>query len=115
MRQSLGGGASGQSGVRGMSDTDVAHLEQWCAARVGVEAFVEPQTFVNEMTVVLVANDGEWTRRRVGNPKTARKLGEHLSIPMYDVQKTGYPQRMRDHDERQRILKRRERQQRDGI
>ena len=32
----------------------------------GVEAFVEPKTTVTDLTVVLVAGDGEWTRRRAG-------------------------------------------------
>ena len=35
-----------------------------CAAP-GVEAYVEPKTTVTDVTVVLVADDGEWTRRRV--------------------------------------------------
>ena len=38
----------------------------------------------------------------------ARKLSDRLNIPVYDVQKVGYPQRMRDHDARQRILRDRE-------
>ncbi|WP_278314845.1 oxidoreductase [Lolliginicoccus levis] len=99
--------------VRGMRDSDLAHLADWAAARTGVEGFVEPPTFVNEMTVVLVAKDGEWTRRRVHNAKIARRVGEKLGIPLYDVQKTGYPQRMRDHNERQRIIEKRARQERD--
>jgi hypothetical protein len=32
-----------------------------------------------------------------------------LTIPIYDVQLLGYPQRMRDHDARERILRRRDR------
>ncbi|MBB3038930.1 hypothetical protein [Hoyosella altamirensis] len=115
MRRSFGGSGGGGTGgrLRGMSDTDVAHLEAWVAERKGVEAFVEPETFVNQLSVVLIAKDGEWTRRRVGDAKTARKLGERLSVPIYDVQKTGYPQRMREYDERQRILQRREQIKRD--
>ena len=31
----------------------------------GVEAYVEPKTTVTDVTVVLVAADGEWTRRRI--------------------------------------------------
>lgn len=114
MRRSFGGAGGGASGrVRGMQDADVAHLEAWAAQRTGVEAFVEPQTFVNQLSVVLVAKDGEWTRRRVGDTKAARKLGEHLGVPIYDVEKTGYPQRMRDYNQRQRILERREQAKRD--
>ena len=90
------------------SSSDRAHLADWTAARIGVEAYVEPETTVTPITVVLVANDGEWTRRAVGGEKGARKLGEDLKIPVYDVRKTGYPQRMRDHDARQKIIRRRE-------
>jgi hypothetical protein len=67
-----------------------------------VEAFVEPRTTVTETTVVLVAHDGEWTRRRVGGAQGARRLGERLGIPIYDVARVGYPQRMRDYTARQR-------------
>ncbi|MGC0364533.1 hypothetical protein ABH922_002517 [Rhodococcus sp. 27YEA15] len=95
---------------------DAEHLANWAHAHEGVEAYVEPETTVTEITVVLVAKDGEWTRRRVGGERGARKLGEDLKIPVYDVRKTGYPQRMRDHDERARIERKRarERELRDG-
>jgi hypothetical protein len=72
-----------------------------------VEAFVEPRTNVTDVTVVLVARDGEWTRRRVGGAAGARRLGEQLQIPVYDVQRVGYPQRMRDFDARRRAERRR--------
>ncbi|MFZ0833305.1 MAG: oxidoreductase, partial [Mycobacterium sp.] len=64
-------------------------------------------TSVTDVTVVLVAGDGEWPRRRVGGPGGARRLGERLQIPVYDVQRVGYPQRMRDYDARRRIERRR--------
>ena len=82
---------------------DLAYLQQWVAERTGVEAFVEPKTTVTDVTVVLVAGDGEWTRRRAGGDAGARRLNERLHIPVYDVQKVGYPQRMRDYDARRRI------------
>ncbi|MDJ0393029.1 oxidoreductase [Rhodococcus sp. G-MC3] len=82
------------------------YLAAWTVARIGVEAYVEPKTTVTPVTVVLVANDGEWTRRAV-DERNLRKLGPNLKIPVYDVRKTRYPQRMRDYDARQRILKRR--------
>lgn len=93
------------------SDSD--YLQQWAASRRGVEAFVEPQTMVTETTVVLVAQDGEWTRRGVGSAAGARRIGKRLKIPVYDAGKVGYPQRMRDYTERQRIL--RKRAQRDEL
>src|SRR5919107_623687 len=58
--------------------------------------YVEPRTSVTETTIVLVAADGEWTRRRIDGPDTARRLSRELGIPVYDAQVTGYPQRMRD-------------------
>ena len=51
---------------------------------------------------MLVAADGEWTRRRIDGPDVARKLSRDLSIPVYDAQVTGYPQRMRDWSARQK-------------
>src|SRR5918997_2195376 len=102
----------GRSGVlRGASAADSDHLEQWAASRRGVEAFVEPKTTVTETTVVLVAHDGEWTRRRVDGDEGVRRLGKRLRIPIYDVAQIGYPQRMRDYTARQRILREREQQQ----
>jgi hypothetical protein len=94
--------------TRTASSADVDYLEQWAASRQGVEAFIEPRTTVTETTVVLVAHDGEWTRRRVDGNQGARRLGKRLSIPVYDVALVGYPQRMRDHTARQRILRERE-------
>jgi len=99
---------SGTSGrPKKISDGAEDHLRSWTRARTGVEAFVEPQTTVTETTVVLVAHDGEWTRRRVGNPARAAKLARSMKIPIYDVQVVGYPQRMRDHDARERIQRKR--------
>jgi hypothetical protein len=82
---------------------DLSYMHQWVAEHAGVEAFVEPKTTVTDVTVVLVAADGEWTRRRAGGHAGARRLSERLQIPVYDVQKVGYPQRMRDYDARRRI------------
>jgi hypothetical protein len=86
---------------------DLQYLREWVATHTGVEAYVEPKTTVTELTVVLVAADGEWTRRRTGGEKGARRLSDQLKIPVYDVQKVGYPQRMRDFDSRRRIERKR--------
>jgi hypothetical protein len=99
----------GRGRSRRPDPADEAHLRAWAAAHEGVEAFVEPRTTVTETTVVLVAKDGEWTRRRVAGPAAARALARSLRMPIYDVQLVGYPKRMRDHDARQRILRERER------
>jgi hypothetical protein len=94
--------AAGRGGA-----AELAYLRDWTAQRQGVEAYVEPKTTVTDVTVVLVADDGEWTRRRVGGESGARRLSDQLQIPVYDVQKVGYPQRMRDHDARRRIERQR--------
>lgn len=94
-----GGQRTGRT--RAASTADLDHLEQWAAARSGVEAFIEPRTMVTEATVLLVAHDGEWTRRRVDSAHGAR-LAKRLRIPIYDVALVGYPQRMRDYTARQR-------------
>jgi len=91
--------------TRAAGRDDEAHLREWCAAHAGVEAFVEPRTAVTETTMLLVDRHGEWTRRRVPGPDAARKLARALKMPVYDVQLVGYPQRMRDHDARQKILR----------
>jgi hypothetical protein len=87
---------------RGLSGEDLAHLENFARTRRGVEAYVEPRTTMNAMTVVLVAHDGEFTRRRIGGPEDARELGHRLGIPVYDTNAVGYPSRMREWAARQR-------------
>lgn len=86
---------------RTASKADTAHLEEFARTRAGVEAYVEPQTAVTATTVVLVAADGEWTRRRIDGPDGARRFGQKLGLPVYDVAAVGYPQRMRDWTRRQ--------------
>ena len=99
----------GRPGVtRGSTSRDTSHLESWAASHRGVEAFVEPRTTVTETTVVLVAHDGEWTRRRIGDEPAAFRLGRKLGIPVYEVGKVGYPKRMREYTARQRAQSRRQ-------
>jgi uncharacterized NAD-dependent epimerase/dehydratase family protein len=78
------------------------HLRGFSTTRRGVEAYVEPATNVTAESVVLVATDGEWTRRAVGSRKAAFELARSLDIPVYDVLLTGYPKRMREWSSRQR-------------
>ena len=81
---------------------DLDHLESFVRTRRGVEAYVEPRTTVTETTVMLIADDGEWTRRRIDGPDGARRFARKLAIPIYDVRLMGYPQRMRDYNERRK-------------
>jgi len=96
-------GKSGSgTGDRPANRADVDYLEQFVRTRRGVEAFIEPRTTVTETTILLVAYDGEWTRRRIDGPDGARRFGHRLGIPVYDVNLVGYPQRMRDYNERRK-------------
>jgi hypothetical protein len=88
--------------LRTGTSADTGHLEEFIATRLGVEAFVEPRTTVTDTTIVLVAHDGEWTRRRVDGPHGAANFAKRQSIPLYDAAVVGYPQRMRDYNERQK-------------
>ncbi|AKK09256.1 hypothetical protein CTEST_09135 [Corynebacterium testudinoris] len=71
---------------------------------------MEPETVVNEMSVVLVDENGDFTRRRIGGPKGIDAVSKLLGVPVYDVEETGYPQRMRERIERERLLRKREEQ-----
>ncbi len=81
---------------RSAQSADLDHLQAWAGSRRGVEGFVEPETPTTATTLVLVAGDGEWTRRRVDSPKAAFGFGSKTSIPVYDVAAVGYPPRMRE-------------------
>ncbi|MEO5609428.1 MAG: hypothetical protein ABIQ61_11840 [Ornithinibacter sp.] len=81
----------------GGGDLDSArtHLRDFVASRRGVEAYVEPATNVTATTVVLIAHDGEWTRRALPTRPQAFEVARSLDVPVYDVNLTGYPARMR--------------------
>jgi len=81
---------------------DFLHLEQFVASRRGVEAFLEPKTTVTDVTVLLVAHDGEWTRRRVPSGEAARAWRNRVGIPVCDAALVGYPKRMREYNERRK-------------
>ncbi|MCJ7858567.1 oxidoreductase [Corynebacterium kalidii] len=90
---------------------DLDYLRRWAAQRQGVEGFVEPETLVNEMSVVFVDATGEWTRRRIGGPRGIDDVAAATGVRLHDAEKTGYPQRMRDRIERDRIIRKRLEQQ----
>src|ERR1700754_1628400 len=87
---------------REATSADIESLRAFARSRTGVEFYVEPETFATDTTAMAIAADGEWTRRRVGSPKVIQKVARDLNLPVYDVQITGYPQRMRDFNERRR-------------
>ncbi|MGC3994439.1 MAG: hypothetical protein QM779_10090 [Propionicimonas sp.] len=85
-----------------MESATVAHLEDFIASRRGVEAFIELPTSVTRATLLLIAHDGEWTRRSVASVEWARRFASRHKLPAYDAGVVGYPQRMRDYNARQR-------------
>lgn len=108
---------TGSTRVRASDRGDEEHLLAWLRERRGVEGFVEPRTAVSEITLLLVAHDGEWTRRRVPSIKWAHDFCNRQQVPSYDAAVVGVPQRMRDYNSRVRQAQKqrdRERQQRDS-
>ena len=79
-----------------------AHLDGFARSHRGVEAYVEPATNITATTVVLIAHDGEWTRRALPSRAEAFEIASALEVPVYDVNLTGYPARMRAWTNRQR-------------
>lgn len=79
---------------------DLEDLRAFVQSRTGVEFYVEPETTATDTTVMAVAKDGEWTRRRVGSPAVAAKLARRTGVPIYDVTVVGYPESMRRWNER---------------
>jgi len=102
MRRPGGGQARPGRGDRRVYDEAAARLRQFAATRNGVEGFVEPATSMTGPTMVFVARDGEWTRRRVPSAAAAHHLANTLGVPSYETRAVGYPQRMRDWTHRQR-------------
>ncbi|MEJ5915410.1 hypothetical protein [Pseudokineococcus sp. 1T1Z-3] len=99
-----GGGRepSPRSAARAERGEASSHLAEFARTRVGVEAYLEPATTEAGLTLLLIATDGEWTRRRVPDARTAQSFAQDLAMPFYDVNFTGYPQRMRDYTARRR-------------
>jgi hypothetical protein len=96
----------GRSGVgttvRASDAADEAHLREFATTRRGVEGFVEPRTAVSDVTMMLVAHDGEWTRRRVPSVEWAHRFANDHGIPSYDAAVVGYPARMREYNRRRK-------------
>lgn len=91
---------TGSTTVRASDAADEAHLNEWVSTRTGVEGFVEPRTAVSDVTLLLVAHDGEWTRRRVPSVAWAHAFCNRHQVPSYDAAVVGVPQRMRDYNSR---------------
>ena len=53
------------------------------------------------VTMLLVAHDGEFTRKPIDAPEVARGFAKDHRLPVYDATMVGYPQRMRDYSRRE--------------
>jgi len=93
---------TGSTRVRASDALDEQHLRDFVSSRRGVEGFVEPRTAVSDVTLLLVAHDGEWTRRRVPSVDWAHKFCNRFQVPSYDAAVVGVPQRMRDYNRRKK-------------
>ena len=89
--------------LRQAESADAAYLKDWVKTRSGIEGFVEPRTAVTDTTMLLVAIDGEWTRRRVPSVEWAHSFCNKNAIPSYDAAVVGYPDRMREYNKRNKL------------
>jgi hypothetical protein len=88
--------------VRAADAADELHLHEFASSRQGVEGFVEPRTAISDVTLLLVAHDGEWTRRRVPSVDWAHRFANQQGVPSYDAAVVGYPARMREYNRRKK-------------
>lgn len=100
-------GGAGAPSTREQRAEAERSLEEWLSVRRGVEVFVEPRTAVTGTTMLLVAHDGEFTRRPIPSPAAAAAFAREHTLPIYEAAVVGYPQRMRDYTRKQSILRKR--------
>ncbi len=106
LRGETGGGTAGAGrtdrGVRrgrdGGGTPGLDELEAFVRSRRGVEAYLEPRTNLYGLSVLLVADDGEYLRRPIPDAVVLRRLCDRLGVPLYDAKRVGYPRRVRDYD-----------------
>lgn len=80
----------------------ITHLEDFTRSRRGVEAWIEAPTNLTRPSVLLIAHDGESTRRTVPSTRWGHTFANKLQLPAYDAGVVPYPQRMRDWNRRRR-------------
>ena len=74
---------------------DRAKILQFVESLRNVEAYVEPRTVIHPLSVVLVAEDGEWVRHHLKDDAFIRELARARRLKVFDATKVGYPERMR--------------------
>lgn len=82
---------------RQVPDALRGHLSQFVTTRRGVEAWVEQPTSFNPPSILLVAADGESTRRGIPSADYGYHFAEEHGIPCYDAGVVPYPKRMREY------------------
>ncbi|MBB1483660.1 hypothetical protein H5392_07265 [Tessaracoccus sp. MC1865] len=80
-----------------VADALFEHLSAFVISRRGVEAWVEQPTSFNKPSILLVAADGESTRRGVPSAEYGYAFAEQHHIPCYDAGVVPYPKRMREY------------------
>jgi hypothetical protein len=70
-------------------------MKQFLDTHSGVEAYVEPRTVMHPLSVVFVAEDGEWVRLELREDTFLRELAKEGRLPVIDAARFGYPERMR--------------------
>lgn len=100
------GSSKGTSSAPAASPRDaqaetMKHFRGFVARNEGCEAFIEPATRVTQTTLIVVAGTGEWTRRKVPDASAAQKVAKDLGLPVFDVNLSGYPSRMREWNQKQ--------------
>lgn len=83
-----------------MPDAVREHLDAFAATRRGVEAWVEQPTSFNPPSILLVAADGESTRRGLPSAEYGYLFAAQRNIPCYDAGVVPYPRRMREYGTR---------------
>jgi len=78
-------------------DTVRDHLLDFVATRRGIEAWVEQPTSFNPPSILLVAADGESTRRGLPSAEYGYKFAADHDLPCYDAGVVPYPKRMREY------------------
>lgn len=81
-------------------EATVSYLDDFIATRRGVEVWVESPTNFNRPSILLIAHDGEWTRRVVPSTRWGHQFARERQLAGYDAGVVAYPQRMRDWNRR---------------
>lgn len=82
---------------RQVADALRDHLSHFVSTRRGVEAWVEQPTSFNKPSILLVAADGESTRRGLPSAEYGYDFADGHHIPCYDAGVVPYPKRMREY------------------